>query len=301
MSDKISDKMNDKPEEEKPVSKSRSWLERLSAMLAGEPQNREQLMEVLRDAEDRDVLNGEMLGMMERILHVSEMQVREIMVPKATMVMLENNSTLEELLPIVIESGHSRFPVFDPAAGNIIGVLLAKDILKFTTTKERGEFNMADLIRPPVFTSQSKRLDILLREFRVNRNHLAIVLDEYGHVAGLVTIEDVLEQIVGEIDDEYDFEEDDIYVKKHADDSYIVKAQTPIDEFNEYFNTEFSDEEFDTIGGIVLAHFGHLPKRGESTKIKNYRFKVLHSDNRRIYLLEVKASKKKKEDKNKTG
>lgn len=285
--------MTVKSEDEK---KSKSWVERLSAMLAREPQNQEQLMEMLRDAEDRDVLSTEMLGMMERILQVSEMQVREVMVPKAKMVIVEKDIELEELLPLVIESGHSRFPVLDTNEGTIIGVLLAKDILKSTYLRAPVDFNIINLMRPPVFTPQSKRLDILLREFRVNRNHLAIVLDEYGHVAGLVTIEDVLEQIVGEIDDEYDFEEDDIYIKKHADDTYIVKAQTPIDEFNEYFNSSFSDEDFDTIGGIVLSNFGHLPKRGESTKIQQYRFKVLHSDNRRIYLLEVKLAKKKKEE-----
>jgi magnesium and cobalt transporter len=276
------------------TQKSRSWLERLTTMLAREPQNRDQLMELLRDAEEREILSAEMLGMIERILQVSEMQVREVMVPKAQMVMIEKESSLDELLPIVIESGHSRFPVIDPVVGDIIGVLLAKDILKSVYNKNTEEVNLASLTRPPFFTAQSKRLDILLREFRVNRNHIAIVLDEYGHVAGLVTIEDVLEQIVGEIDDEYDYEEDDIYIKKHADDTYIVKAQTPIDEFNEYFHTNFSDEEFDTIGGIVLKNLGHLPKRGESTKLENLRFKVLHSDNRRIYLLEAKITKKKK-------
>jgi len=289
--------MTVKSKDDKNPVKYRSWLERLSAMIAREPQNQEQIMEILRDAEDRDVLSSEMLGMIERILHVSEMQVREVMVPKAKMVMIENNSNLDELIPIVIESSHSRFPVMDSNEGKIIGVLLAKDILKYTFKKNVDEFNIANIIRPPVFTPQSKRLDILLREFRINRNHLAIVLDEYGHVAGLITIEDVLEQIVGEIEDEYDFEEDDVYIKKHADDSYIIKAQTPIDEFNEYFHSNFGDEAFDTIGGIILKHFGHLPKRGENIKLQHFRFKVLHADNRRIYLLEVKMAKKKKDDK----
>lgn len=287
--------MTDQPEDEKNSAKSRTWLERLSDMITREPQNQEQLMEVLRDAEDRDVLDSEMLGMIERILQVSEMQVREVMVPRAKMVMVDKDTEFDELLPIVIESGHSRFPVLDPNEGKIIGVLLAKDILKYTFKKETTQFNIASLIRAPVFTTQSKRLDILLREFRVNRNHLAIVLDEYGHLAGLVTIEDVLEQIVGEIEDEYDFDEDDVYIKKHADDTYIVKAQTPIDEFNEYFHAKFSDEDYDTIGGIILSHLGHLPKRGETTKLQNFRFKILHADNRRIYLLEVKQKKKKEE------
>lgn len=287
--------MTDEPEDKKNSAKSRSWLERLSTLLAREPQDQEQLMEILRHAEDRDVLSSEMLGMIERILQVSEMQVREVMVAKGKMVMVEKDTTFDELLPLVIESGHSRFPVLDPNEGSIIGVLLAKDILKFAFRENAAEFNIASLIRPPVFTIQSKRLDILLREFRANHNHLAIVLDEYGHVAGLVTIEDVLEQIVGEIEDEYDFDEEDGHIKKHADGTYIVKAQTPIDEFNDYFHSNFSDEDFDTIGGIVLSHLGHLPKRGESIKIQNYRFKVLHADNRRIYLLEIKPKKKKEE------
>lgn len=284
---------HDDDEHEQPPVRSRSWLERLTALLGHEPQNKDQLMEVLRDAEERQIVSNEMLGMIERILQVSEMQVREVMVPKAQMVMIENESKLSELLPIVIESGHSRFPVFDPTSGDIIGILLAKDILKYTD-KPSEDADIAHLLRPAIFTPQSKRLDVLLREFRVNRNHLAIVLDEYGHVAGLVTIEDVLEQIVGEIEDEYDIDEDDVYIKKHSDDTYIVKAQTPIEEFNDYFHSKFSDEEFDTIGGIVLQHFGHLPKRGEHIKLQNYRFKVLNCDHRRIYLLEVKITHKKK-------
>lgn len=277
-------------DDEKP--KSRSWLERLGAMLTHEPQNRDQLMEVLREAEQNNILSAEMLGMIERILQVSEMQVRDVMVPKAQMITIEKDSTLDDLLPIMIESGHSRFPVKD-SNGDIVGMLLAKDVIPFFFAEKDG-FEIAKAMRQTIFTPQSKRLDILLREFRVNRNHMAIVLDEYGHVAGLVTIEDVLEQIVGEIEDEYDYDEDDIYIKKIAEDVYIVKAQTPIDEFNEYYNTDFSDEEFDTIGGILLQQFGHLPKRGENIKLQNFRFKVLHSDNRRIYLLEVKQARKKK-------
>lgn len=281
-------------QDEENNQKSRSWLERLSSYINREPQNREQLMELLRDAEERDIVSTEMLGMIERILQVSEMQVREIMVPKAQMIVFEKDSTLEALLPVVEESGHSRFPVVDSETHNIVGILLAKDLLNFTYLNNQAAFDMLKIIRPVTFTPQSKRLDILLREFRINRNHLAIVLDEYGHVAGLVTIEDVLEQIVGDIEDEYDIEEEDGFIRKHADDSYIVKAQTPIDEFNEAFGTNFSDEEFDTIGGIVLKGFGRLPKRGESVKLSGFRFRVLQSDNRRIYLLEVKEVKTKK-------
>lgn len=290
--------MIDEPEKHKNTGKARpSWLERLAALIAREPQNREQLMEILRDAEDRDVLSADILGMIERILQVSEMHVREIMVPKAQMVSLEEDSSLEDVLPVVIESGHSRFPVFDEGGETIIGIVLAKDLLKYCYNKDKSEFRIKDTLRPAAFTPQSKRLDILLREFRVNRNHLAIVLDEYSHVAGLVTIEDVLEQIVGEIEDEYDIEEEDAQIKKLEDGSFIIKAATPIDDFNEYFKSDFSDEDFDTIGGIVLKNFGHLPKRGESIKIQGLRFKVLHGDNRRLYLLEVKPVKKRKDEK----
>lgn len=266
--------------------KQRSWLARLSDLLSREPKDKEQLMDVLRDAEERDLLSAEMLHMIESVLQVSEMQAREVMIPKSQMVAVQNTSTLEELLPLFIESGHSRFPVIDSETNDIVGIILAKDLLEYCFQKDARKFNMADILRPAVFVPQSKRLDILLKEFRINRNHMAMVIDEYGHVAGLVTIEDVLEQIVGDIEDEYDIDEDD-YIKKHADGTYTVKTAIPIDDFNEYFNASFSDEEFDTIGGLVLKGFGRLPKRGESLKINNFRFKVLHSDNRRIHLLEV--------------
>ncbi len=280
----------------KVTAKQRSWIERLTTLLAREPKDREELMKMLRDAEDRDVVSNEMVGMMERILHVSEMQVREIMVPKAQMTVIAKNTKLSDILPIVIESGHSRFPVFDPTGKDIVGILLAKDLLKYCFNREPEDFNIKDVIRPVMFTSQSKRLDILLREFRTTRNHIAMVLDEYGRVEGLITIEDVLEQIVGEIEDEYDIDEEDTQIKQLADGSFIVKSSTLIEEFNEYFHSTFSDDEFDTIGGIVLQAFGHLPKRGETIKIHQFRFKVLHSDNRRIYLLEVKITKSKKKD-----
>jgi magnesium and cobalt transporter len=263
----------------------RSWFERLSSMLIREPKDRSQLMDVLRDAEEREILSSDMLSMIESVLQVSEMRVREVMLPKSQMVVVQHDSTLETLLPLIIESGHSRFPVVDESGNDVIGMLLAKDILKFFK-KTKEEFNLKDILRPAVFIPQSKRLDILLREFRANRNHLAIVIDEYGHVAGLVTIEDVIEQIVGDIEDEYDIEEEHD-IKQHEDDTCTVKASTPIEDFNEHFKTKLSDEEFDTIGGLVLQGFGHLPKRGETLQIGKQRFKVLHSDNRRIYLLEV--------------
>ncbi len=271
--------------DKEPQEKSRSWFERLSDLLIREPKDRAQLMEVLRDAEERDILSAEMLGMIESVLQVSEMQVREVMVPKSQMITVEKDSTLKEILPLLIESAHSRFPVIEDE--DVVGILLAKDLLKYGFNQEQHEFIISENLRPAVFVPQSKRLDILLREFRVNRNHIAIVIDEYGQVSGLVTIEDVLEQIVGDIEDEYDIDEDDD-IKKHEDGIFTVKASTVVDDFNEYFETDFSDDEFDTIGGLVLKGFGHLPKRGEAIRIDNYRFKVLHSDNRRIHLLEVR-------------
>lgn len=271
----------------------RNFLERLISLLGREPKNREQIMEILRDAEGRHVLSTEMLGMIERIFQVADMQVREVMIPKSQMVVVQKNSKLEKLLPIVIESGHSRFPVVDPISKDVIGILLAKDLLKYSINTP-SPFSLANIIRTAMFTPQSKRLDILLREFRINRNHIAIVLDEYGYVAGLVTIEDVLEQIVGEIEDEYDIGEENGHIRQLDDNTYIVKAGTLIEEFNDHFKTDFSDKEFDTIGGIVLKHFSHVPRRGEIIKIQNLRIKVLHSDNRRIYLLEVKPIKSRK-------
>lgn len=271
------------------IEDKRSWFERLSTMLIREPKDRKQLIEVLREAEERNILSSEMLSMIESVVHVAEMQVREVMVPKSQMVVIEHDSPLKVILPLVIESGHSRFPVVNETGTDVLGILMAKDLLKYCSENLDSNFNIQDILRPAVFVPQSKRLDILLREFRVNRNHMAIVLDEYGYVGGLVTIENVLEQIVGDIEDEYDIEEDDD-IKKISDNTFAVKASTPIDEFNEHFSTNFSDDEFDTISGLVIKAFGYLPKRGESIKIENYTFKVLHSDNRRIYLLEVKGN-----------
>jgi magnesium and cobalt transporter len=266
----------------------RSLFERISDMLIREPKDREQLISVLRDAEERDILSAEMLRMIESVMQVSEMQVRDVMVPRSQMIVIEENALFSEILPLVIESGHSRFPVIDDSHQDVIGVLLAKDLLKYYFNQnDNTPFDIHTILRSTVFVPQSKRLDILLREFRVNRNHMAIVIDEYGHVAGLVTIEDVLEQIVGDIEDEYDIDENDDEIKKHADGSFTVKASISIEDFNDYFHSTFSDDEFDTIGGLVAQAFGHLPKRGESVVLNKYTFKVLHSDNRRIYLLEV--------------
>ena len=266
-------------------SSSRSWFERLSQALSGEPKDRQQLLELLQEAEQRNVLDTDGLAMIEGVLQVSDMQVRDIMVPRVQMVVVERDSALDEMLPIITQSAHSRFPVIGETRDEVVGILLAKDLLPFFHSDDQN-FVMRDLLRPAVFVPESKRLNVLLKEFRSSRNHMAIVVDEYGGVAGLVTIEDVLEQIVGEISDEHDID-DDTYFKKHSDSEYIVKALTPINEFNDQFFSHFNDEEFDTIGGVVINAFGHMPKRGDSLTIGSISFKVLAADSRRLHLLQI--------------
>lgn len=263
------------------------WLDKLGQVLSGEPRNREQLVELLRDAEQRALLDADALAMIEGVMQVSEMQVRDIMIPRSQMVMVERDESLQEFLPEIIESAHSRFPVTGENRDDVIGILLAKDLLAYVAEAESRKFNIRDILRPAVFIPGSKRLNVLLKEFRASRNHMAIVVDEYGGIAGLVTIEDVLEQIVGEIIDEHDIDED-TYIKQMSDTRFTIKALTPIEDFNEHFSTNFDDSEFDTIGGLVLNEFKRLPRRGESTTIGSFRFKVLHADSRRIHLLEGK-------------
>ena len=263
----------------------RSWLERLSQILQVDPRDRDQLLDILRGSEKRDLLDADSLGMIEGVLEVSEMQARDIMIPRAQMVVLSRDSTPDEMLPIIVESGHSRFPVIADNRDEVVGILLAKDMLRYTL-EGKENFSIREILRPPVFVPESKRLNVLLKEFRSSRNHIAVVVDEYGGVAGMVTIEDVLEQIVGEIEDEHDIEEGK-FILKHDEQHYIVKALTPIEDFNEYFEMDFSDEEYDTIGGLVLSEFGRMPKRGEIVDIGMMSFRVLRSDNRRIYLLEL--------------
>jgi magnesium and cobalt transporter len=263
-----------------------SWLARLNKVLSGEPQDREQLIDLLRDAEKRNLVDAQALAMIEGVLQVSEMQVRDIMVPRAQMVVVNSDSHPDDFIAPVTESGHSRFPVIGDNRDEVEGILLAKDLLGYYARGEAQEFDMDDAMRPAVFIPESKRLNVLLREFRESRNHIAIVVDEYGGVAGLVTIEDVLEQIVGEIDDEHDTE-DDNFIRRLDNGEYTVKAITPIEDFNESFKTNFSDDEFDTIGGVVIKGFGRLPKRGETTRIGGVTFKVLRADKRRVHLLRV--------------
>jgi magnesium and cobalt transporter len=273
------------------IATHKSWLDRLGAMLHRDPQDRHQLMEILRLASSRDILDTDALTMIEGVLQVSEIQVRDIMVPRSQMVVVDQDAPLREFLPIIIESQHSRFPVIGENRDEVIGILLAKELLRFTFAGEE-KFNLKQILRPAIFIPESKRLNVLLKEFRLNRNHMAIIVDEYGGISGLVTIEDVLEQIVGEIEDEYDIEDVGSFIRRLNENLYTVKALTPIERFNEYFHTHFSDENFDTIGGVIMQQFGKLPQKGDSIQIGNCLFKVLHADNRRIRLLRVTLLKK---------
>lgn len=263
-----------------------TWIARVRQAISGEPQNQEQLLHTLRHAQSHHILDADCLSIIEGAMQVAEMQVREIMVPRAQMVAIKSTATPKEFLPIVIESTHSRFPVIGENPNDIIGILLAKDLLRLALNSA-DKFDIKDMLRPVTFVPESKRLNVLLKEFRATRNHMAVIIDEYGNVSGIATIEDVLEQIVGEIEDEHDIDEES-YIRPSGDDSScMVKAITPIDEFNEYFNSAFDDELFDTIGGLVINSFGHLPRRDEITTIGNFQFKVLNADNRRVHLLQV--------------
>ncbi|MGE5172068.1 MAG: HlyC/CorC family transporter [Rudaea sp.] len=262
-----------------------SLLDRLSAFLTREPEDREELVALLRGAFERRLLDADALSMIEGVLSVSEMTVRDIMIPRSQMDCVSIDDSPPEFLPLVIDTKHSRFPVIGESKDDVVGILLAKDLLNYYANPEG--FDLRETLRPAVFVPESKRLNVLLREFRANRNHIAIVVDEYGGVSGLVTIEDVLEQIVGDIEDEYDFDESEDNIIPEANGRFRIKAQTEIADFNAQFGTSFEDEEFDTVGGLVLKAFGRLPKRGEVTTLDDFRFRVLRADSRRVYTLEV--------------
>jgi magnesium and cobalt transporter len=259
-------------------------LERLSTLLLREPEDREQLVTLLHSAFERNLLDADALAMMEGVMQVSERQVREIMIPRAQMDVIDISEPPEKFIPFVIETAHSRFPVIDGDKDNIIGVLLAKDLLRYYAGEE---FNVRDMLRPAVFVPEAKRLNVLLRDFRSNRNHIAMVADEYGGISGMVTIEDVLEQIVGDIEDEYDFDEEEDNIIADNAGHYRVKADTEIADFNAALGTDFSDEEYDTVGGLVLKVAGQLPKRGDHIQHGDLAFTVLRADSRRIYSLLV--------------
>lgn len=264
----------------------RSLMDRLVHAIGGEPRDREELLELVRDAQARAVFDADTLQMVEGVFQVVELRVRDIMIPRGQMVVIDSDASLEETLPTIIESGHSRFPVINEDKDHVVGVLLAKDMLRYAGGDTETDFRMDDILRAATFTPESKRVNVLLKEFRTARNHMAVVLDEYGGVCGLVTIEDVLEEIVGEIDDEHD-SEDDVDIRDHGDGRFSVRALTPIEDFNKALGSDFADDEFDTIGGLVMQHIGHMARPGESTTIGNCLFRVLSADSRRLHLLQV--------------
>ena len=272
----------DRPQQKQ---KKQSWLIQCKQLLLPKPKSRKQLLECLYYAKQYQLINTQALTMIEGVLQIADHKVRDIMVPYAKMTVILENTSLNEILPIVIESGHSRFPVIG-SNKEIVGLLLAKDLLKYNPLTHQDTFNIHNILRPAVFIPESKRLDSLLEEFQHKHYHMAMIVDEYGAVSGLITIEDVLEEIVGEIEDEYD-NSVEIFVKKQTQQQFIVKALMPIEEFNQYFNTEFDTEQFDTIGGFIANRFGYLPKRGTSITLSDLQFKVIRADSRQIRLLQV--------------
>jgi magnesium and cobalt transporter len=278
--------------------KARSWRNGIKRVLSREPMDNAQLIELLRAAHRNNLFDADMLAMLEGVLQVDDMRVRDIMIPRAQVVLLERDASPQILLRTVVESGYSRFPVIGDSRDEVVGILLAKDLLLHAFEHEDGRLNVREILRPAVFVPESKRLNVLLKEFRASRNHIAIVVDEYGGVAGLVTIEDVLEQIVGEIEDEHDYDEEDM-IRKHSEAHYTIKALTTVEDFNQHFKTGFPDNEFDTIGGLVVNEFGHLPKRGERVVIGNLLFKVLRADNRRVHMLQLTILPRPVEDQDK--
>lgn len=271
--------------EDSPSSGQRSWLDKLAHAFAQEPKNRQDLFQLLREANRNKLMDDDALAIVEGAIEISELKVRDIMIPRSQMVSIQVDQTPEQFLPAIIEAAHSRYPVFGENNDEILGILLAKDLLPLILNRP-ADFNLRQILRPCNFVPESKRLNVLLKEFRANHNHMAVVIDEYGGVDGLVTIEDVLEQIVGDIEDEHDVE-DDTLIRSVPSGDHIVKALTPVEDFNEFFKSNFSEDEYDTIGGVVLSAFGHLPKRNEVIEIDNWRFRVANSDSRRLHLLRV--------------
>ena len=263
----------------------RGLVERLMSAFSGDPQNQQQLIELLRDFHKHQVIGSDELFMIEGVLQVSNMQVRDIMIPRGRMTVLDHEDSFEDIIGKITESGHSRFPVIDDDKDDIVGILLAKDLLQLSLHKN-ASFEINDYIRPATFIPESKRLSVLLKEFRNNHGHMAMIVDEYGGVSGLVTIEDVLEQIVGDIDDEHD-DEEEVDIRQHGSNRYSVRALTPLDEFNDYFKTEFYSDEVETIGGYLLSQIGHLPKRGETFQLGHFTFRVMSADSRQVHLYQL--------------
>lgn len=275
--------------DEQPPSRNspqKSWVDKISHLLTGEPQDLEDLLEILREAREKRLLDTDALSMIEGVLQVSQMRVRDIMIPRIQMVVVPKDAELETIMPLVTEFGHSRYPVIDGDRSKVVGVLLAKDLL--ARILENKTLKVHEIMRPSCVVPESKRLNVLLKELRTNGNHMAIVVDEYGQSAGLVTIEDVLEQIVGEIEDEHDDHEDEGYIFQRSSNEYMIKALTPIEEFDEYFSTHLATDEYDTIGGFVVSQLEHMPKKGESLVVDTMKFEVIRADSRRVHLLKLK-------------
>lgn len=264
----------------------RSLIEKISYFLTGEPQDQEDLLAILRESQEKRLLDSEALAMMEGVIHVSEMRVRDIMIPRSQMVVIPGDAELDTILPLVVEFAHSRFPVIEEDRSKVIGVLLAKDLLAHALGDRKQK--VANIMRPASVVPESKRLNVLLKEFRTERNHMAIVVDEYGNAAGLVTIEDILEQIVGKIEDEHDEDETQEYISQRSEREFIVNALTPIEEFNDYFSADLEDDECDTIGGLIVQRLEHFPKKGEKIELEGFAFEVIRADNRRVHLLKLK-------------
>ena len=281
--------MSDEQSQSPSSTTRKNWLDRLSHLFQGEPKDRHELVGMIQDAEERDVIDEETKEMIEGVLGIAELRVRDIMIPRSQMVTIRRNQAVETFLPIIIESAHSRFPVINEDKDHVEGILLAKDLLQFAVGLTDEPFSFDKVLRPAVVVPESKRVDRLLKEFQQQRYHMAIVVDEFGGVSGLVTIEDILELIVGEIEDEYDAGEDEQeQIRRVSKSVFAVHGLTPIEEFNDYFDTSFSDDEVDTVGGLVMHAFGHLPKKGEAVTLAGFTFKVVHADRRRLLQLQVK-------------
>ncbi len=264
----------------------KSWVEKISHLLTGEPQDLDDLLEILREARENHLLDNDALLMIEGVLQVSKMRVRDIMLPRVQMVVVPKEANLEDIYPLVIEFCHSRYPVIEDDRSNVVGILLAKDLLAHVL--QNKSLTVEQLMRPAWVVPESKRLNVLLKELRTNGNHMAIVVDEYGQTAGLVTIEDLLEQIVGEIEDEHDEHEDESYVFQRNEHEFMIKALMPIDEFDDFFSTQLATDEYDTIGGFIVSQLEHMPKKGESLSVDEMKFEIVKADNRRIYLIKLK-------------
>ncbi len=274
--------------DDKPPSSTqrRRWVDRISQLFSGEPQDVEDLLEILREARTNRLLDTDTLTMIEGVLQVNQLRVRDIMIPRVQMVVVPNDAELDTIIPLVTEFNHSRYPVIDGDRSKVVGILLAKDLLAHLS--RNSNVLVKDIMRSAYVVPESKRLNVLLKELRTNGNHMAMVVDEYGQTAGLVSIEDVLEQIVGEIEDEHDEQEDEGYIFRRNDHEYMIKALTPIEEFDDYFQTQLATDEYDTLGGFIVSQLEHMPKKGETLVVDKMRFEVIRADTRRVHLIKLK-------------